>query len=418
MKKLALILAAVLLIGLMAPACAETPMVVTWWGNQTRNERTHGALDLFASQNGVTFTEVPNSWDDYWKKLAVDIQGKDLDVLQMDYQYINQYSESGQLLDLTPYVESGALDISAMNEGIVNSGKVGDGLYAICIGTNAPALLYNKTLLDGAGIQVKDNMTLDEFLALSREIFEKTGYKTNIGYGTDMVFGYLLRGWGVNLFENGKLNITAEDAEKFFSLYETGYKEGWLVTSDTFAETTVGSVEQDPMIYGTDPARMSWCAFFWSNQMTAMQNAAPEGTEIGITSWPSANPAASNYLKPSQFFSVSANSQNKDLAVAVVNFWTNSVEANEILLAERGIPASSVVAAAIADKLDANNQKVIKFINEVVSPNSSNVPAADPTGASEFYALVDEIQEALCYGQLTAADAAQMLIDECPASLK
>ena len=419
MKKLALILALAMLAICCLSAMAEENLLVTWWGNQTRNERTHAALELFASEHeGVAFTEVPNSWDDYWKKVAADAQGDSIDVMQMDYQYLNQYSENGLLLDLTPYVESGALKIDDVNEGIVNSGKVGDGLYAICIGVNAPALLYNKTLLDENGIEVKDNMTIDEFLALCKEIYEKTGYKTNIGYGTDMVFGYILRGYGVNLFQDGKLNITAEDAEKFFSLYETGMNEGWLVGSEVFAETAVGTVEQDPMIYGSDPAYMSWCAFFWSNQVTAMQNAAPEGMEVGITTWPSPDPVKSNYLKPSQFFSVAAKSKNADTAVAVVDFWTNSIEANKILLGERGIPASAATAAGIADMLDETNQKVVAYINDVVSPNCSDVPAADPSGASEFYNVVDELQEALCYGQLTAADAAQQLIDNCPANLK
>lgn len=419
MKKLAMILALALVLSLCASALAEENILVTWWGNQTRNERTHNALELYASEHeGVSFTEVPNSWDDYWKKVAADIQGDSIDVMQMDYQYLNQYSQNGLLLDLTPYVASGALKIDDVNEGIITSGKVGDGLYAVCIGVNAPALLYNKTLLADNGIEIKDNMTLDEFLALSREIYEKTGYKTNIGYGTDMVFGYVLRGYDIDLFKDGKLNITAEDAEKFFSLYETGMNEGWLVTSDVFAETSVGTVEQDPMIYGSDPENMSWCAFFWSNQVTAMQNAAPEGMEVGITTWPSADPVKSNYLKPSQFFSVAAKTQHADTAVDIVNFWTNSVPANEILLGERGIPASAATAAGIADKLDEVNQKVVAYINDVVSPNCSTVPAADPAGASEFYNLVDELQEELCYGMTTAADAAARLIDECPANLK
>ena len=82
-----------------------------------------------------------------------------------------------------------------------------------------------------------------------------------------------------------------------------------------------------------------------------------------------------------------------ETAVAVVDFWTNSVEANKILLGERGIPASAATADGIADLLDASNQKVVAYINNVVSPNSSDVPAADPAGASEFYNLVDELQE-------------------------
>lgn len=419
MKKLALILALIMTATLFTAALADEDILVTWWGNQTRNERTHDALALFASEHeGVTFTEVPNSWDDYWKKVAADAQGDTIDVMQMDYQYLNTYSEKGLLLDLTPYVESGALKIDDVNEGIVGSGKVGDGLYAVCIGVNAPALLYNKTLLDEAGIEVKDQMTLDDFVALSKEVYEKTGYKTNLGYGTDMVLGYILRGYGVDLFKDGKLNITAEDAEKFFTLFEQGIKEGWMVGSEVFAETSVGTVEQDPMIYGSAPEYMSWCALFWSNQVNAMQAAAPEGMEIGITTWPSPDPVKSNYLKPSQFFSVAAKTQHPDTAVAIIDFWTNSIPANEILLGERGIPASAATAAGITDKLDDVNKKVVAYINDVVSPNCSAVPAADPAGASEFYNIVDELEEQLCYGACTAAEAAQMLIDECPADLK
>ena len=419
MKKLALILSLILVASLCMSALAEENILVTWWGNQTRNERTHNALELFASEHeGVTFTEVPNSWDDYWKKVAADAQGDTIDVMQMDYQYLNTYSENGLLLDLTPYVESGALKIDDINEGIVNSGKVGDGLYAVCIGVNAPALLYNKTLLDEAGIEVKDQMTIDEFVALSKEIYEKTGYKTNLGYGTDMVLGYILRGYGVDLFKDGKLNATAEDIEKFFTRYEQGISEGWMLGSEVFAETSVGTVEQDPMIYGSAPEYMSWCALFWSNQVTAMQNAAPEGVEVGITTWPSPDPAKSNYLKPSQFFSVAAKSQHPDTAVAIVDFWTNSVPANEILLGERGIPASAATAAGIADKLDDVNKKVVAYINDVVSPNCSAVPAADPAGASEFYNVIDELEEQLLYGGISAADAAAMAVENCPADLK
>ena len=65
---------------------------------------------------------------------------------------------------------------------------------------------------------------------------------------------------------------------------------------------------------------MSWCALFWSNQVTAMQATAPEGVEIGITTWPSPDPVKSNYLKPSQFFSVAAKTQHPHTAVAS---WTS-----------------------------------------------------------------------------------------------
>ena len=66
----------------------------------------------------------------------------------------------------------GTIDTASCNQDVLNSGKVGDGLYALCNGINAPALLYNTTLLAENGTTVQDNMTMDEVIALSKEIEE------------------------------------------------------------------------------------------------------------------------------------------------------------------------------------------------------------------------------------------------------
>ena len=57
------------------------------------------------------------------------------------------------------------------------------GLYAINAGVNVPTVVYNKTLLDENGITINDNMTLEEFYAVCRDVYEKTGYKTDVFYG-------------------------------------------------------------------------------------------------------------------------------------------------------------------------------------------------------------------------------------------
>ena len=360
-----------------ASAGGSNNLIVSWWGNQTRNERTQEALDLYSEQNPeVTFDGQFEEWADYWNKLATSSAGHSLpDVVQMDYKYLKQYVDNNLLVDLTPYIEDGTIDVSNVSENMLNSGKVGDGIYAISLGINAPALLYNKTLLDENGITVKDNMTMDEFMDLSREIYEKTGYKTNVAYNNgDNFIEYTVRSEGKVLFEEGKLGVdSADQLLPFFQIYEIGMNEGWHVDPSIFAERTIGSVEQEPLVYGSTPANMSWCAFYYSNQLTAMQKAAPEGMEIGMTTWPSDDPVVSNYLKPSQFFSITVDSKNPAEAAKVLDFFTNSEDCNNILLAERGVPISSVVAEAIAPKLDDMDQEVIRYTNEVVTPNSSTL---------------------------------------------
>lgn len=389
-------------------------LTFTWWGNQTRNERTQAALDLYSEQNpGVTFDPQFAEWNDYWDKLATAAAGHSLpDIVQMDYSYLEQYVSNGLLVDLTPYIEDGTINVDNVDEGILNSGKVGDGIYALCNGVNVPALLYNKTLLDEAGITIKDNMTMDEFIAVCKEVYEKTGYKTNIAYGSDAYIDYFCRAYDEIIYESDSIGASQETLDAFYSLYEDGINEGWLLDPSVFAEVTVGSVEQDPMVYGSSPETMSWCFFAYSNQLTATKSAAPEGMEIGMTTWPSADPAKSDFLKPSQFFAITVDSKNPAEAAKVLDFITNSVECNNILLGERGVPISSEVSNAISENMSEDDRNIITFINEVVTPNSSTISPPAPTAASEAYNLNDNLIEKVCYGELTAAEAAQQMYEE------
>lgn len=391
-------------------------LVMAWWGNQTRNERTQKIIDLYSEQNpGVTIDGQFSEFNDYWQKLATAAAGHSMpDIVQMDYKYLNQYVTNGLLVDLTPYIEDGTINTADCNQDVLNSGSVNGGLYALCNGINSPALLYNKTLLDENGITVKDNMTLDEFIDVCKEVYEKTGYKTNLCYNqNEQWIEYFLRADDIVLYEDGKLGGDSyEPYADFFKLYEDGLKDGYVIDPSVFAERSIGSVEQDPLVYGSSPETMSWCAFAYSNQLTATVSAAPEGTEIGLTTWPSADPKKSDYLKPSQFFAISTDSKNPEEAAKILNFITNDVDCNNILLGERGIPLSSKTAEAIASNLDETTQKVITFVNDVVSANSSQVNPPSTNGASEVNDLINKLQEQVCYGQLSAEDAGKQLFEQ------
>ncbi|MDL2302281.1 extracellular solute-binding protein [Lachnospiraceae bacterium OttesenSCG-928-D06] len=397
----------------------EANLIFSWWGNQTRNERTQQVLDLYSEQNpGITFDAQFADWGDYWNKLATASAGHNLpDLVQMDYKYLKQYVDNGMLVDLTPYIESGVLDVSNVDEGILEAGSIDGGVYAICAGVNAPALIYNKTLLEENDITIKDNMTMDEFYDVCKEIYEKTGVKTNIAYGLgENYIDYTLRSQGVELYsQDGKaLGVSsADELVGYFQIYENGLEEGWMVKPEVFAERSIGTVEQDPLVYGSTPDARSWCFLSYSNALSSVQSAADaEGFQIGVTTWPADDPKAANYLKPGMFFSVTVDSENPEEAAKVLNAITNSVECNQILLAERGIPASSDIADAIAGDLDDMQKMAVTYINEVVTPNCSAISAPAPEKSAEVLNLLDQLQEQVCYKQLTAEDAAAKLFEE------
>lgn len=395
----------------------DTTLSFYWWGNELRYERTQNALNLYTKQNpNISFETTSLEWNSYWtklSKLSADHNTTLPDCLQMDYAYLEQYVNDGLLADLTPYVESGVLDVSNVDPGILEAGSVDGKLYAVCNGVNAPALFYNKTLLDELSIVINDNMTLEDFMNICREVYRQTGIKTALPYGTsDSYLPFLLRAQGINQpFHNASLNVP--DAKAFlpgFRIYETGTKEGWGISAEVYSNIISNTVEQSPLVFFSSEDSQSWCAFHWSNQLESMTNAAPAGMEIGITTWPSDDSKLSNYLKPSQFFCVSKDAgENEEEAVRVINFLLNSVEANKYLLNDRGVSASGKVATSISPLLDENSRIVTAYINNVVTPNCSPINPPIPNGANEVYDYYYQLIDQILLGLTTSEKAAVQL---------
>jgi multiple sugar transport system substrate-binding protein len=169
-------------------------------------------------------------------------------------------------------------------------------------------------------------------------------------------------------------------------------------------ELDPSSVEQNTLVVGK-----SWCTILFSNQMSAITSAS--GKNIGIASVPADNLKALQFIKPSQYFCISANSENKDEAVKYLNWFVNDNEANEILLGERGIPANGDVADHIAPMMSETDQKVIEFIGRV-SDNCSEINPPVPEGSNEVAANVSKELEAVCYGVKTPQEAAKEFFEQ------
>lgn len=381
-----------------------TKLTMTWWGNQVRNERTQEALDKYSEiVPGVSIEGQFFQWDDYWSKLATSSAGNNMpDLIQMDIAYMDQYVGKEQLLDLTPYIESGAIDVSNISETGKEMGQINDKTYAFAAGVNCMALYYNKTVLDGIGITIEDNTTYEEFVEIAKTVFKETGYRANLISNGNYMTSWS-RGHGINITEPKMGAETAEEYVDYFALLADGLADGWHLSVDLFSS----SIEQDPMVYGSSPDTMSWCTVDGSNLLTAYQDASNEGVELAMTTVPTDNVMLSNYLKPSMLFAVSATTENQDEAVAVLNYLINSVEANEILLGERGVPISTAIVEAISPKLSTTEEAVMAYINDVITPNCSPFGPPDPTGTSEVIDLLKNLEEKVGYGEYTPEQAAE-----------
>lgn len=437
MKKwLTLVLALALVLSLGATALADGLAVgnfdpasvgeyefnFAWWGNQVRDEVTKNAADFFTENYpNITFNLNAQGWNNYWALMSTNAANNDLpDVMQQDYAYIEQWVEAGDLLDLTPYVESGALDLSNIPQTIIDTGKVGEGLYAICCAVNAPAMMYNKTLTDSLNIEVPMNITWDEFVEISRTIYAETGIGAIYGDGnSENPLTYFSRSLGYNaLWDENGLIATEEEWAIYYDRLISGVAEGWLFDTDKLAGVNVDDLAQYPLVYGGSNDVRCWCTLAFSNQIAAYQKAATaDGIELAFSTWPSSNPVASNYMKPGQFFAVTTDTKNADLAVAFLNYLINDVQANIILRAERGVPPCTTVAAAIVEEVNKADPtygmsvEYLAFVGENCSPIFPPLPSYAGTAQTEVIEYLSD--ECLLKGtEMTAEQAAAFAVEK------
>lgn len=393
---------------------------VAWWGNQDRNARQAKVNKAFEEANkGVKVKGSFFEWNDYWKKLSTQVAGKQMpDVVAMDYSYLQQYVENGQLQALDDYISDGTIKTKGIDKNVLNSGKMNGKTYALSLGSSSPALIYNKKVLDQAGLTMPKSMTLDEFEKMSKTVCEKTGYKTNFRYyEASELLEYVLRGEGKTLFKSKKLGVDAADLKPYFKVYQDGIDQGWHLGPDVFTEIQTGSVEQDPLVYGNDPGRRSWVSMKFTSQLTALQKVNKDA-DLELAPWPSSNLKKANYVKPGMFFSISKSCKNPKLAAEYIDFYTNNEQAVKAMLTDRGLPIASESLKAITPMLSPEEKKVITFMNDVVIPQSSAINPPSPASAATVNTqTLPQIEEALLYRKINAEGAAKQFEDEANSSL-
>ena len=412
----AVLLVAVLCIGLIGGnlAVAETPEEITiriaWWGNQLRNDGTVAMLDAYVAENPhVKYEAEFTDWSGYWDKLATQAASNNLpDIIQQDYMYIAQYHAKGQLASLTEQINAGNLSVDDVSESILATGSFDGELYALCLGVNAVGMLYNTDLVEQAGIEIPARFTYDQLMELNAKVFEATGVRgmTPAGGGGIQM---MCRDVG-ELYLNPETNtIGASEATvlKYFDQVKATIDSPWAVSVDVMQEDVTAGVENSSI-----STLKSWNFYpGGSNQMAAYE--APMEDKLAMSMYPTVTDPTqeSMYLRPSQFFSITSSSQHKEEAARIINYFTNSEKAQDILQAERGVPVSSKMAEYLTPQLTDVQQRVFKFIADVTAVAVPFDPP-QPNGTNEVNKLLDDLTDLVRYGELSPEAAAARFLPE------
>ena len=398
-------------------ASGSEELSVIWWGSQNRHDRTIKAIELYMEKNpNVEATYEFAGWTDYWTKTTTMAAGGMLpDVMQQDYARLAEWVDKGLMLDLEPYVADNTIDFSNVVESAIAGGRIDGDLYAVNLGMNSECFVLDVDAFEKAGIPLPpQNWTWDEFESIARELHAKLGiYGMGDGLLGDQNWKTIYLSNGEYAYNDAGTDVGYSDQSLFVDYCEmivNMQKDGVIPSRDEELAKYGISIETKGMVQ-----KEAAMEYFWSNQLTALASAAGEGRHFYMTHKPrlTKDGPAANYLKPSMFFSISGKSENPKRAADFINYFTNDLDVNKILAAERGVPISSAIREGIKGLMGPAQLESFNYIDRV-SLDNSPLPNPDPVGHSDIMnnVFTPQFLDPMCYGVITPKEAVATLTAE------
>jgi multiple sugar transport system substrate-binding protein len=388
----------------------------SWWGSDKRAQLTQAAIAAFEAENPkIKIKPEYGDWSGYWDKLATQVAANDApDIIQMDEKYITEYSSRGALLDLSKY----GIDTSKLDEAALNAGKSEDGLTGIAAGINAATIVANPAVFQAAGVPLPDDKTWtwEDFGRIAAEVTAKSpkGTYGSAAYGTDEAsLGVWLRQNGKSLYtSDGKLGFEPADIARWWEFLKELSEKKAVPSASEVVEAEAAPLDQSGLATGKNGL-----AFWWSNQLPALEKAA--GSDLQLLRFPSKSGKAADtqlWYKASQFWSASSRTKHPEETAKFIDFLANNEKAGEALLADRGVYPNSDVRAAIEPKLTPADIKVVKFIDQI-KDELGEAPAPPPKGAGAIQEIVKRYTSEVLFNRLSTDEAGKKAHDEMKSAI-
>jgi multiple sugar transport system substrate-binding protein len=383
---------------------------IAWWGGDARATKTIAVIEMFQEvYPHITMLYEFSGWDDHWTKLATQAAGGNLpDIMQHDYARISEWVGDGLLIPLDAYADSDTLDFSNVADTTLAGGRVDGELYGVPLGTNSLDMDVAVDLIEEAGLDMPaPNWSWGDFEELCLAIQDSLGIW---GYAGNSLFHdhmwkqvYMSKGEWV-FSDDGKAlgydddQPAIDQLDMILRLYDAGaamtLEEGTARAGET--------VEQSPMI-----TKECVMGFGWSNYIVTTVEAAGADRNITMVPIPRSGDLPAIYVKPSMFFSLTRDAKYPKEAAMFIDFFTNSVPANAILMADRGVPIASHVKEGMKGFLTPAQALMFDYMSQIDS-DSLPVPPPDPAAWADvrnnvFY---PEFHDPVLYGLITPEEGA------------
>ena len=232
---------------------------------------------------------------------------------------------------------------------------------------------------------------------------EESALTATIGPFGDMnFFNYYVRQHGETLFNEDGTALAFEDdsiTADYFQMWADMAEADVTPDPDEQSQIATLGIESLPVVTGEAGTTLEWNTY--PNKVVA------SNPNLKLALMPGANENNAMWLKPGMFWSVSESSKVKEECAKFIDWMINSEEANDIIMAERGVPISSEIRDYLKGKEDVDQTMIDMFdYVDKVTEIAGECPAADPGGIAEINKAFNDAGNSVMYGQATAEEAA------------
>jgi multiple sugar transport system substrate-binding protein len=391
---------------------------LAWWGGPDRAKRTQEVAKLFEQANeGVTIAPSFTDFGSYFRKINTEAAGGGLpDVLQLGDIFVGQYAHNNQLLDLGKYVDDKTIDVTDFEESVLRWGKVDDKYYAIPLAANMPSMIYNKTLIEKAGIgDLPEELSWDELVDYARKLKPKLPKGVWPLDPTNSFYVCWIRQRVPDEYSaDNQIAYQPSHLEEWFRFWDGLRKEDLTPTpSIVIAAQQNGTSEASPLVQGKTAIGFQWSNFLGQYQILT-------DDELDIRRYPTGGSGTSHvgdFVQASQFFGVSAKSKQPEVAAKFVHFFTHDPAALKILGVERGVPVSAAARDVVEPTLKPYDARQVEFFNAFASkarPKSH----LDPENASAVSEAMLRASQAIMLGNAAIPAAVAKFFEEATKALR
>ncbi len=417
MRKLFLAVLACLALQFCAAAGENVEIRFSWWGAGERHETTLAAIKLFESKNpGITVKAEYMGWDGYLARLTTQIGAdSEPDLMQINWAWIDMFSHRGDgFYDLNKVKQH--IKLSDFSESMINSGMSAGALNGLPLSMTTRFFMWTKATWDRAGVALPKTWA---DLANAGPKFRALG---NDYYATDLEpieAIYLIHAWlhehyGEQLIHptEPKVGASVEHLTAALNYLKTLFDNHSAVPASVRAGTagTYDRVAEQISEY----IEGKWAGGFpWNTMLTLRSKGVNEkggNMVLGtMLTEDGRNQKPDRIGRPSMMYAVSKNTKNPEAAAKLLSFLLTDAEAAKIQGLNRGMPLAATAYKTLEEgglilPIDIEAQKQLEGANIVYTS-----PLFENERVRQF--LWNQF-EALSYGQITPAEAANIISTE------